>query len=114
MDMQAAAPGDTFHMYACVPPQGEPCDVYLLGRAPDGSIWSILFNGKYQKGIVPYATGYVNSNYWCGLVHTHTVCTTAVRGEYTIGLVLMPAGEKFTLRNAIDFDMSTISMVKSR
>jgi len=27
---------------------------YLLGRAQDGSIWSILINGAYQKGIVPF------------------------------------------------------------
>ena len=101
-------------MSACVPPQGEPCDVYLLGRAPDGSIWSILFNGKYKKGIVPYATGYTSPSPWCGVVHTHTVCNTAVPGEYTIGLILMPSGVKFNLRNAIDFDLGTITMVTSK
>jgi len=101
-------------MSACVPPQAEPCDVYLLGRAPDGAIWSILFNGKYQKGIVPFVTGYMNPNYFCGVVHTHIVCKTAVPGDYTVGLILMPAGVRLNLRNAIDFDLGTITMVDGR
>jgi len=52
----------------------------------------------------------MNSSYWCGQVHSHTVCAESEPGDYIIGLVLMPAGAKFSIRSA--FDLDTVSLTK--
>jgi len=89
-----------------------PVDIYVLVRTPIGDIYSVRHDGGILKGIFPYARGYSNPDYWCGALHVHKVCRMAAVGEYTVALVLMPAGEQVKLRNALGLDWTMVGVTR--
>lgn len=99
--------------YCCVPSlNGELVDAYLLGRTPEGVIYSVLFDGKYRKGIIPFYKGYSSTASYCGLLHRHLVCNTAEPGEYLTALIIMPSGGRVGRDQAIDLDTAIVRMVR--
>ncbi|MCX6354372.1 MAG: hypothetical protein NTZ78_05650 [Candidatus Aureabacteria bacterium] len=108
-----AGPGMTVDFYCCIPPLNKGLvDAYLLGMTPEGVIYSVLFNGKYHKGIIPFYQGYSSTESYCGLLHRHLVCNTAEPGEYLTALVIMPSGAIVGRDQAIGFDTAVVTMVR--
>lgn len=113
LSRDVAGPGMIVDFYCCVPPLNEGLvDAYLLGVTPKGVIYSVLFDGKYRKGIIPFYEGYSSTVSYCGLLHRHIVCKTAEPGDYLVGLLLMPAGGNVNRDAPIDFDTKIVRMVK--
>jgi hypothetical protein len=105
-----ASPGEYVTISACIPPVTSPADVYLLARTPTGVIFSVGYDGSIQEGTYPYVRWYANTDYLCPELYVHKVCKTPKVGEYTIALVLMPAGMPLQLRSAVDFDWKLINI----
>jgi len=113
LSRDVAGPGMTVDFYCCVPPLNTGLvDAYLLGMTPEGVIYSVLFDGKYRKGIIPFYQGYSSTVSYCGLLHRHLVCNTAEPGEYLTALIIMPSGGRVGRDQAIDFDTAVVRMVR--
>jgi len=108
-----AHPGDTITVSACLPlkamVQDNPFDLYLLVRAPGGTIYSVLYGNIILKGFVPYYSGIFIQDYWCGVLFTHTACTAF--GNYAVALRIMPAGVPPDEKDVLGFDITTVRLV---
>ena len=108
-----ARPGDKIVVSSCLPlvggMPGNPIDLYLLFRAPDGNIYSILPVNVILKGLIPYYSGKYEQDIWCGTLLTHTACNHF--GEYAVALGMMPAGVPPSTRDAISYDLGTVRLV---
>jgi hypothetical protein len=108
-----ASPGDTVDFTVCLPPipRGYYVDMYLLVRAPSHKIYSLRYNGTLRTGIFPYLASITNlPNGICGIAFSKTVCPGAENGVYYAAVALVPAGTKFSLKNVIEYDYTTITI----
>ena len=108
MSSEKVSPGEYVTISACIPPVAPPADVYLLVRTPTGAIYSVSNDGAVQQGASPYVRGYSNLDHSCRNLYVHKVCKAPKMGQYTVALVLMPAGMPLRLKSAVDFDWKPV------
>jgi hypothetical protein len=89
---------------------GDEVDLYLLVFAPWGKIYSILPGGVIRLGLVPYYSGPYDEAFWCGVLYSQPACDS--EGSYKVALGLVPAGMPPTARDAIDYDLDTVTISK--
>jgi hypothetical protein len=114
LNVRSASPGENITATACLPLvggiPGDEVDLYLLVFAPRGKVYSILPGGVIRLGLVPYYTGPYDEAFWCGVLYSKPACDSG--GSYKVALGLVPAGMPPTARDAIDYDLDAVTIVK--
>ena len=77
---------------------------------PTGATYSVKYNGSVEKGTTPYAKGYANPNHACRELWVHKVCPVSHTTQYTVALVLMPAGKPLRIKDAVALDWTTVTV----
>jgi len=115
LNLETASPDMLIIADGQVPPipSSIKIDGYSLVQTPMGQIYSVLLNGLIVPGVVPAAANIQGiENGWSGELFSHTVCSEVAEGIWTVGLVIMPAGEPVNLDKACGYDLKTVSIIE--
>jgi hypothetical protein len=113
LSRKTAAPGIEVKAAACISPipSSSVFDGYVLVRDPAGKIYSVRPDGGAVPGFIPYVAGVRGlPQGWCDTLFTHTICTGATEGIWTVATVLMPAGSAVDLSKAIGYDLRDLAI----
>ncbi len=114
-NINMVVPEERIRLHSCIPPLGEDAlDIYLVLISPSGKRYSITAHGKMISGVHPYYRGVSpSSECQCKTIRFQIAGERMRLGRWTAVLAVLPAGAEAFWKNALTYDIATITVVKT-